>query len=437
MLRKSFALIAFVSVAICGSALAVDSKKIEVQVEATGTADIRDRAVVDACRLAVAKVHGSRVLGHMSNTDYGTFKIDAAGARNDEKASVWVEGGVYGVRDNSALSFDGHLLRWEIQNEQKQPDGRWAVKILATVLGTAPDRFEGREAVALTPLPVLVSQLKGKGASGDTVEEVARIFHRWLGEVFSNHPNFVILEREDESLANAELARSASARSAIKEKSKLGAEKTADITVEIRCEPLVVETQVIPFNSAPSLNKAKMSLQGTIRMIDVSTKGEIGRVPFKVENPKPTNAPGSLELAVKKAVSEFEKELKGALRPLKFDLFSKLGVVNIVFGENGVWSLAGGLANDEDFLRQGDRVSLWLGEGSNATKVGESLISLDAGRFAFVDTSLKFGRGEAFSVRLSKAAEILERKALVEKVSAATEPSEAPKKSLKERLKFD
>jgi hypothetical protein len=102
-----------------------------------------------------------------------------------------------------------------------------------------------------------------------------------------------------------------------------------------------------------------------------------------------------------------------------------------------VWSLAGALAADEDFLRQGDRVSLWTGEGANATKVGESLISSDAGRFIFADTSLKFGRGEAFSVRLSKAAEILEKRALTEKVTISAEPSEAPKKSLKDRLKFD
>lgn len=430
--QSVIAVVAAVSFFQSGGVQGADKKKLEVEVEAIGTAEIRDRAVIDACRMAVAKVHGTRVLGHMSNTDYATVKLDAAGSRNDDKAALWLEGGVYGVRDNTGLSFDGYLLRFEIKGEEKQPDGRWAVKVLATVLGTAPDRFEGREAVVLPSVELISRQLGGKGASPEMVESVARVFHRWLGDCFSNHPNFVILEREDESTLNSELARSASERSAVKEKSKLKAEKTADISVEVRCEPLVVEAQTTNFKLAPSLNKARLKLIGSVKLLDVSTKGEIGRASFRVENLKPSIAAGSLEVAMKRANDGFERELAIALRPLKFDLFSKLGMVNIVFGENGLWTIGGGFALDSEFLQPGDRVSLWQGEGSSLAAIGESEILIESGRLSFSNPALKFAKGAAFSLRLSRATSSV---SVERKVSESS--TEAPKPSLRERIKFD
>ena len=412
---------------------AVDSKKVEVNVEATGTAETRERAVVDACRLAVAKVHGTRVLGHMSNTDFSTVKLDAAGTEKGEKFSLKLEGGVYSTRDNTGISFDGYLLRFEIKKEEKQKNGRWAVQISATVLGTAPDRFDGKEAVVLPSVNRIAAGLGGKGAPADVVESVARAFHRWVGETFSNHPNFVLLEREDEGALNAELERAAGGNSAVKEKSKLKAEKTADIVVEIRCEPLVVEQpEPTTFsNGAPSINRARIRLNGTVRLLDVSTKGEICRSAFSVENPKVVTAPGSAAEALKKAVAEIEQNLQPTLRTLRFDIFSKLGMANIVFGEGGLWVLGGSL--DPDLLQPGDKISLWKGEGTAMSKVAESALTSNSGKLAFADASIKFQKGEAFAVRISQATVATAAPAK----SVAPDASAPPQKSLKDRLNFD
>lgn len=427
-LQGAFAALTWV--AGLGTLSAIDSKKVEVAVDAVGTAETRERAVIDACRLAVAKVHGTRVLGHMSNTDFSTVKLDVGLDEKGEKSALRLEGGVYGTRDNTGISFDGYLLRFEIKKEEKLENGRWAVSIQATVLGNAPDRFEGKEAIVLPSIKAIAKGLVGKGAPPEAVESIARALHRWAGETFSNHPNFVLLEREDEGALDSELNRAASSRSATIEKSKLRREKTADIVVEIRCEPLVVEQQEVRFNLAPTLNKAQVRLNGSVRLLDTSTKGEICRSSFSVENPKPATAPDSATAAVSKAVSEVEKGLQPALRSLRFDVFSKLGMTNIVFGEGGLWVLGGSI--DPSLLQPGDQVSLWTGEGAATTKVAESVLTLTSGRLAFADASVKFNKGEAFALRLTKSVTV--------GTSAPTElapPSATPQKSLKDKLKFD
>jgi hypothetical protein len=414
------------------AALGVDAKKVEVLVDSTGTAETRDRAVVDACRLAVAKVHGTRVLGHMSNTSAATGKFDQSGNVGDTKFSLKQEGGVYSTVDNTGLSFDGYLLRFEIKKEEKQKNGRWSVQIAATVLGTAPDRFAGKEAVVLPSLERIAKGLSGR-APAESVESMARTLHLWVADTFSNHPNFVILEREREDVLDGELRRSASDNSAVREKSKLKSEKTADIVVEIECEPLVVEHQVIKFDAAPSLNKVQVRLHGAVVLKDVATKGQICRTTFSLQSPKPATAPDSLEAALNKAVSEIEKNLQATLRSVQFDLFSKLGMANIVFGEKGLWVLGGSL--DPELLQAGDKISLWRGEGSAATKVAESVLSSDGGRLVFADASIQFAKGEAFAVRLSQAS--VSSSKFSASTPDATEPPAAPQKSLKDRLKFD
>lgn len=407
---------------------AIDSKKLEVSVEATGTGETRERALIDACRLAVAKVHGTRVLGHMSNTDSSTFKLDAVGSDKGDKSSLRLEGGVYSTRDNTAISFDGYLLRFEIKKEEKQKSSRWMVQILATVLGSTPDRFEGKEAVTLPAVSRIAETLRGPGTPPEAVESIARALHRWAGETFSNHPNFVLLEREDESAIDSELQRAASESSAVKEKSKLKGQKVADIIVEIRAEPLVVEQQEVRFNAAPTLHKAQIKLRGSVRLLDTTTKGEICRSVFAVESAKPATAPDSAKAALSKALAEVEESLKASLRPLRFDLFSKLGMANIVFGEGGLWVLGGSL--DPDLLQPGDKVSLWKGEGSAMSKVAESVLASSGGRLVFEDSSVKFEKGEAFTVRISQTA-----------APASPAPSQnkssPPQKSLKDRLNFD
>jgi hypothetical protein len=166
-------------------------------------------------------------------------------------------------------------------------------------------------------------------------------------------------------------------------------------------------------------------------LLDVSTKGEICRSAFTVENPKVVTAPGSAAEALKKAVAEIEQNLQPTLRTLRFDIFSKLGMANIVFGEGGLWVLGGSL--DPDLLQPGDKISLWKGEGTAMSRVAESVLTSNSGKLAFADASIKFQKGEAFAVRISQATVATAAPAK----SAAPDASAPPQKSLKDRLKFD
>jgi hypothetical protein len=418
-----------------GSVCAAPAKPTagEVKVDATGTAETREGALIDACRLAVAKVHGSRVIGRMANQDFSGLKLDAAGKKGSEKSSVALNARTYDIADNTAMSFDGLLLRYEVKKEDKNREGRWSVHILADVLNALPDKFAGRQAVVLPSLERITKSLSSGNAGPKMVGEVAQELSRVLASTFSNHPQFVLLERESEDVLNEELSRAASGNSAVKEQSKLKSEKTADIVVEVKSEPLEVRVNTTRFESTPPLQKVQIRLSGSIRLLDVATKGEICRTPFEAGNLKPVTSAGDENAAVMKALGEFKASLNGSLRAAKCDLLAKLGVTNLVAGPSGAWVVGGGL--DAQLLQTGDTISLWRGEGASLSKIGESTITVESSGVFLDNKAFKATQGEVFSFRMDSV-----QTRFSNSVPAGFKEGEAPastKPSLKERLKFD
>ena len=403
----------------------------EVKVEATGTAETREGALIDACRLAVAKVHGTRVIGRMANKDFSGLKLDAAGSKAGIKANVTANVRTYDIADNTAMSFDGLLLRFEVKKEDKNREGRWSVQILADVLNALPDKFAGRQAVVLPSVQRIAKSLSSGDAGPKMVAEVAQELSRALSTTFSNHPQFVLLERESEDAVDAELNRAASGNSAVKEQSKLKSEKVADIVVEVKSEPLKIVVNTTRFESTPPLQKVQIQLRGSIRLIDVATKGEICRTPFEAGNAKPVNSVGDPESAVIKALGEFKQTLDASLRSAKCDLLAKLGITNLVAGRSGDWIVGGGL--DPQLLQTGDKISLWKGEGTGMTKVGESTITVESTSLVLDNKSFKATQGEVYSFRMDST----QTRTTLKEGSKDSESSAPAKPSLKDRLKFD
>lgn len=403
----------------------------EVKVEATGTAETREGALIDACRLAVAKVHGTRVVGRMANKDFSGLKLDASGSKAGLKANVTANVRTYDIADNTAMSFDGLLLRFEVKKEDKNREGRWSVQILADVLNTLPDKFAGRQAVVLPSVERIAKSLSSGDAGPRVVSEVAQELSRALSATFSNHPQFVLLERESEDAVDAELARAGSGAAAVKEQSKLKAEKVADIVVEVKSEPLKITVNTTRFESTPPLQKVQIQLRGSIRLIDVATKGEICRTPFEAGNAKPVNSAGDENSAVVKALGEFKSTLDASLRSAKCDLLAKLGITNLVAGLSGDWIVGGGL--DPNLLQSGDKISLWKGEGTGMTKVGESTITVESSTLVLDNKSLKATQGEVYSFRMDST----QTRTTVKEGARDSESAAPAKPSLKDRLKFD
>lgn len=423
----TFPKVATVLCAIWG-ALPLNAAEIkgEVKVESVGTSETRDGALIDACRLAVAKVHGTRIMGRMSNKDYSGTVANSSGTKAAEDYKFNSDTKSFGVRDNTTMSFGGLLLRFEIKKEGKSAQGRWEVEIVADVLNTLPDRFAGKQAVVLPPLARLEATLRQGTLNGIDPDPIARDLLREVTAVFANHPQFVLLERQSEDLVNAELARAAGGNSAVKEQSKLRSEKVADIIAEIQTEPLQVDVQNIRFESTPNLFKASIQLRGHVRLIDVATKGELCRVPFEAKTSKPFAAAGNAKAATNGASEEIRSSLANSLRLLKCELLSQLGVANVVVLPDGRLELVGG--GDISLLRSGDTITLWTTTNAASSKVGQTLIQIDGSTIAVANTSLRINNGSAYSFKVTP-----ERTAPPEPVS---EPVSAPKPSLKDRIGF-
>jgi hypothetical protein len=426
------------AVAICGASVLVQgaadsSRPGEVKVEATGTSETRDGAVIDACRLAVSKVHGTRVVGRMGNRDAKGIKADVKGNKGLVDFSLNANVRTYEVADNTQMSFDGLLLRFEVKKEEKAKDGRWTVQISADVLNVLPDKFAGKQAVILPSASKIAKSLSSGNAGPALVGEIARELSNALGTTFSNHPQFVLLEREAEDAVDAELARAASGDAAVKEQSKLQAQKIGDIVVEVKSDPLSIQVEPVIFENTPPLQKVQVQLKGTIRLIDVPTKGEICRTTFEAGNLKPVTSVGSADAAIAKALVDLRGTLDASLRLVKCDLLAKLGVANLVLGQSGEWILGGGL--DPALLRTGDQLSLWKGTGSSMTKVTEGSIVVESNKLRFDSLPVKMTQGEAYSFRIDSS-QTRSTSVSRQSVRDANEPSNQ-KPSLKDRLKFE
>ena len=428
----------FLGIAICGDTVLIhgasdSSKPGEVKVEATGSSESRDGAVIDACRLAVSKVHGTRIVGRMGNRDSKGVKADVKGNKGLVDFSLNANVRTYEVADNTQMSFDGLLLRFEVKKEEKTKDGRWVVQISADVLNALPDKFAGRQSVVLPSASKIAKSLSSGNASAALVSEIARELSNALGTTFSNHPQFVLLEREAEDAVDAELARAASGDAAVKEQSKLQAQKTADIVVEVKGEPLSIQVEPVIFENTPPLQKVQVQLKGTIRLIDVPTKGEICRTSFEAGNLKPVTSVGSADAAVAKALVDFKATLDASLRLVKCDLLAKLGVTNLVLGQGGEWILGGGL--DASLLRTGDQLSLWKGAGSSMTKITEGSIVVESNKLRFESLPVKMTQGEVYSFRIDSS-QARSTSVSRQSIRDASEPT-TQKPSLKDRLKFE
>jgi hypothetical protein len=401
--------------------------KGEVHVESIGTGDSRDSALLDACRLAVAKVHGTRIMGRMSMKDSAGTVANSSGTKAGEDYKFNSDTKTFGVRDNTTMSFQGLLLRFEVRKEVKTTEGRWEVAIGADVLDHIPDRFSGRQALVLPSVNRIEKALSQGTLNGLEPGPIARELLKEITSAFANHPQFVILERGGgEDLVNEEMSRAVFGNTAVKEQAKLQSEKVADIVAEIQTEPLQVDVQNIRFESTPNLFKASIQLRGHVRLIDVATKGELCRVPFEAKTSKPFAAAGNAKAATNGASEEIRSSLANSLRLLKCELLSQLGVANVVVLPDGRLELVGG--GDLSLLRSGDTITLWTTTNAASSKVGQTLIQIDGSTIAVANTSLRINNGSAYSFKVTP-----ERTAPPEPVS---EPVSAPKPSLKDRIGF-
>lgn len=415
-----------------GAAFA-QAPKGSVEVTATGSAETRDSALIDACRLAVAKVHGTRILGVMANRNSDGVKIDAAGHHGSTDGAFSVFGRTTDVADNTSMTFGGLLLKYEVLKEEKDagPTGRWKIDIKAEVLNTIPDRFAGRQAVVLPSVERILSKLNSPELGPEGAGDLARRLHDSIRSIFANHPQFVILEREDEDVLNEELSRAQGSNAAVMEQAKLQGEKVADIVVEINPTPTRVEVKTFTFEDTPPLQKVKVSISGLIKLLDVSTKGEIFSSRFEASNPKSVSSAGDINAAVSKAVNQLNEELDQSLRDVKRNLLAGLGLANVLYNESKEFVFTGGF--DSSLLDSGDRVAVWKDEDGKKSKVYEGRISLISSGFNFEEAApqqMALKPGDAFTFT------VIDSPQTAKPIDKTAEPQEK-KPPLKDRLNFD
>ena len=289
---------------------AADAPEV-TRVRSTGTGETRDGALVDACRLAVAQVHGGRILGGLIKTNEKESKSTTInGDTTIASGRDTIIGGsgpqFVETRDATALSFDGLLVRYSLVSQSEPGAGRnqWAVVIDADVLKALPDRFKGRIAV-VTPSQ---AKLEAKTGHPDLAKVIGRAIQGW----FANVPQFVLLEREDESDLDEELSRAGGGQTAIAEKSKLSAQKVADIVISFEGGELNWKEKSTSFKTTSrQSHTCEVSTELVFKLLDVSTKGEIGRASRYISAKKSTTDP---ERSREEAAKELGTQMGDALR---------------------------------------------------------------------------------------------------------------------------
>ncbi|MEI6349720.1 MAG: hypothetical protein WCP06_01280 [Verrucomicrobiota bacterium] len=410
--------------------LAEDGNSGQIKMDSVGTGETRDAALIDACRLAVAKVHGTRIAGKLINHGSAGFKVATSSDHGLlDKTTGKTEVETFATSDNTSMTFDGLLPRYSVDSEQKTQDDRWSVKITADVLKTLPDRFAGRQAVVIPTVDSIEESIRK--ASGDThgvgVREIASFITKGLSEAFANHPQFVILERDSEDAVNGELARAESSDAAVRERSKLQGQKTADLVLEFQSDPLVVDVQTTTFSNTPPLQKICMRFTANVRLIDVTTKGEVCRSQVEVVNDKPTITAGAVTDAVQTATTNFNHALQRSIRVMKCDMLSKLGMTNLVVTADGGLEYLGGL--NGGLLETGDSVTLWKTVFNKQVRLFETTVRVE-GNSIRPEISAPLTTGEVISFRMTSA------RSNENNSKADATKSRPPKQSLKESLGF-
>ena len=292
---------------------AADAPEV-TRVRSTGTGETRDGALVDACRLAVAQVHGGRIIGGLTKTNEKESKSTTTTTFTGNTAIASGGDTIIGgsgphfveTRDATALSFDGLLVRYSLvsQSEPGASRNQWAVVIDADVLKALPDRFKGRIAV-VTPSQ---AKLEAKTGHPDLAKAIGRAIQGW----FANVPQFVLLEREDESDLDEELSRAGGGQTAVAEKSKLSAQKVADIVISFEGGELKWKEKSTSFKTTSrQSHTCEVSTDLVFKVLDVSTKGEIGRASRNVSAKKSSTDP---ERSREEAAKELGTQMGDALR---------------------------------------------------------------------------------------------------------------------------
>ena len=301
--------LALVSAVCSFSALshAQEGPAVEV-VTVTGSAETRDGALVDSCRLALAKVHGGRVAGMLLKTN--------------EKSLVFHE-----TRDQTALTFGGLITKYSIIKEQ-QPDSTkklWSIEIQASVRRAFPDRFAGRVMVR-TPSG---DELQQAGMNAEIAKNTAGAISGW----FANCKQYALLERSQEGAIDEELNRAASEDSAVREKSKLSSQKAADIVIVIEEGNLELSERSTNFkNLSRQSHTCTASVNMVVKVIDVMTKGEIGRETVVASAKKSTT---SNQDSKSQAISELGAAISDCLSNLGVKIHAHLDTARIKVASDG------------------------------------------------------------------------------------------------------
>ena len=278
-------------------------------VEATGSAKTRDGALVDACRLAVAQVHGGLISGSLLKT-------------NEVRGDLVIGSTFEETRDSSTLSFGGLLLNYKVisQTEPTSEGGVWKISITADVLTKVPDRFSGRVSVVTPSVDAIARELGGGDMELAMAEKIALSIDAW----FANDKHFVLLERNSESMINNELSRAASGSSAVKEKSKIGAEKVADMVIIIEGGKIDFAERSTKFELAGEVHRCQARTSMIIKAVDVATKGEVGRSSLNMESSLKSSRDRMAARA--DAVRELNDKLVSILPLSELEIMSSLGL---------------------------------------------------------------------------------------------------------------
>ena len=284
-----------------------------ISVSQTGASKSRDGALVDACRLAVAQIHGTRVTGSLIKTNEN-LTLKAAASRtsgsSSEREELQLDVGRE-VQDQTQITFGGLLAAYKVTNESqpKNATDLWKITIAADVLTTIPDRFEGRTAVVVPSVPFLSQAINMGPGDVRFVTSLRSSIEGW----FANNSSFVILERNRaaESFLDSELRRASSSGAARAEQSKLGMEKTADIVVIVESPGVFFETSSTSFKRLKTqAHTCQANLQLTFKLVDGATKGEISRETVNLKAKATAKDP---ESAKRSSLTEMTKSLSKKL----------------------------------------------------------------------------------------------------------------------------
>jgi len=174
---------------------------------------------------------------------------------------------------------------------------------------------------------------------------------------------------------------------------------SASMITEIKTEAFKAKVEGSPSSGKRSV---QITISGMIRLYTESTGQEFFRTTFSAGTSKvPFAKAADFEGALEAARGEILGKLRTSLRFAKCTLMSKLGVTKLVFSEYGSWMLGEGV--DAGLLSEGDRVSLWKGEGEEAVKVAEC--TLMAQNNALTLSNISPTGGDVFLFRMEACAE--------------------------------